>query len=180
MFLEAVGDNGFAPTAASCIPDTGDLYLSIGGRGTRGAVYRIRYPAGLRTLDPARGRQMAGEAKVAGLAARIAKGVTRRGPAGRRPQARLRALVAIRRHRTHFERSEIDDIIFTNAGHPDRYIRRAVADLLAAWSGSSRWGLAAEHAPGRHHLLPGKLSKSGPSRTSHWLAADPSWCRRCA
>ncbi len=46
-FLEATGDTGFAPTGLAVHPQTGDLYVSIGGRGTRGAVYRIRYPAGL-------------------------------------------------------------------------------------------------------------------------------------
>ncbi len=46
VFVEAVGDNGFAPTGAVVHPKTGDLYVSIGGRGTRGAVYRIRYPKG--------------------------------------------------------------------------------------------------------------------------------------
>jgi putative heme-binding domain-containing protein len=48
LFLEATGDNGFAPTALRVHPKTGDLYVTIGGRGTRGAVYRIRYPAGLK------------------------------------------------------------------------------------------------------------------------------------
>jgi putative membrane-bound dehydrogenase-like protein len=48
VFLETVGDNGFAPTGIVVHPDTGDLYISIGGRGTRGAVYRVRYPAGIR------------------------------------------------------------------------------------------------------------------------------------
>jgi putative heme-binding domain-containing protein len=47
LFLEATGDHGFAPTALCVHPRTGDLYVSIGGRGTRGAVYRIRYPAGM-------------------------------------------------------------------------------------------------------------------------------------
>jgi putative membrane-bound dehydrogenase-like protein len=51
VFLKSVGDNGFAPTAAAVHPRTGDLYVSIGGRGTRGAVYRIRHPAGLKSLD---------------------------------------------------------------------------------------------------------------------------------
>ena len=37
------------------IPNTGDLYISIGGRGTRGAVYRIRYPEGFKSCArPAR------------------------------------------------------------------------------------------------------------------------------
>jgi putative membrane-bound dehydrogenase-like protein len=43
VFLESLGDNGFAPTACAVDPKTGDLYVSIGGRGTRGAVYRIRH-----------------------------------------------------------------------------------------------------------------------------------------
>jgi putative heme-binding domain-containing protein len=43
VFLESQGDNGFAPTACAVDERTGDLYISIGGRGTRGAVYRIRH-----------------------------------------------------------------------------------------------------------------------------------------
>jgi putative membrane-bound dehydrogenase-like protein len=53
VFLESVGDNGFAPTAAVVHPVTGDLYVSIGGRGTRGAVYRVRYTRGARTMTAA-------------------------------------------------------------------------------------------------------------------------------
>jgi putative membrane-bound dehydrogenase-like protein len=47
VFLESVSDNGFAPTGMAVHPKTGDLFVSIGGRGTRGAVYRIRYPKGM-------------------------------------------------------------------------------------------------------------------------------------
>ncbi|MBS0207080.1 MAG: c-type cytochrome [Planctomycetes bacterium] len=42
LFMSAVGQHGFAPTDADVGPD-GSLYVSVGGRGTRGAVYRIRY-----------------------------------------------------------------------------------------------------------------------------------------
>ena len=42
-FLTVTGDNGFAPTGLAVHPKTGDLYISIGGRGTRGAVFRVRY-----------------------------------------------------------------------------------------------------------------------------------------
>lgn len=42
LFLEPVGTDGFAPTDACVAPD-GSLFISIGGRGTRGAVYRIEY-----------------------------------------------------------------------------------------------------------------------------------------
>ena len=40
-FLEATGDTGFAPTGLAVHPKTGEMYVSVGGRGTRGAVYRI-------------------------------------------------------------------------------------------------------------------------------------------
>lgn len=48
VFLEATGDNGFAPTGIAVHPKTGDLFVAIGGRGTRGGVYRVRYPKGVR------------------------------------------------------------------------------------------------------------------------------------
>jgi putative membrane-bound dehydrogenase-like protein len=44
-FMTGVGQFGFAPTDAAVGPD-GSLYVSIGGRGTRGGVYRIRHVAG--------------------------------------------------------------------------------------------------------------------------------------
>ena len=42
LFMSATGQNGFAPTDVEIGPD-GSLYVSVGGRGTRGAVYRIRH-----------------------------------------------------------------------------------------------------------------------------------------
>jgi putative membrane-bound dehydrogenase-like protein len=51
VFLEAVGDDGFAPTGMIVHPKTGDLYISIGGRGTRGAVYRVHYKNSLPKID---------------------------------------------------------------------------------------------------------------------------------
>lgn len=44
LFMSAVGQHGFAPTDAEIGPD-GSLYISVGGRGTRGGVYRIRHRA---------------------------------------------------------------------------------------------------------------------------------------
>ncbi len=41
-FLEPGAGDGFAPTSAAVNRQTGDIFVSIGGRGTRGAVYRIR------------------------------------------------------------------------------------------------------------------------------------------
>jgi putative membrane-bound dehydrogenase-like protein len=49
VFLEPTGTNGFAPTDVCVAPD-GSLYLTIGGRKTRGAVYRIEYVGDGKTL----------------------------------------------------------------------------------------------------------------------------------
>jgi putative heme-binding domain-containing protein len=51
-FLQSVGEDGFAPTALAVDASSGDLYVSIGGRGTRGAVYRVRYPSRLPDAKP--------------------------------------------------------------------------------------------------------------------------------
>jgi len=42
IFMSAIGAHGFAPTDAEVGPD-GSLYVSVGGRGTRGGVYRIHW-----------------------------------------------------------------------------------------------------------------------------------------
>ena len=42
VFLEAVGSNGFDPTDVVVAPD-GSLFISMGGRKTRGAVYHVEY-----------------------------------------------------------------------------------------------------------------------------------------
>ncbi len=39
-FMSGIGSFGFAPTDAAVAPD-GSLYISVGGRGTRGGVYRV-------------------------------------------------------------------------------------------------------------------------------------------
>lgn len=45
LFLSSAGDHGFAPTDAEVGPD-GSLFVSVGGRGTRGGVWRVSYPDG--------------------------------------------------------------------------------------------------------------------------------------
>lgn len=42
VFLEPIGTQGFAPTDLAVGPD-GSLFISIGGRKTRGAVYRVEF-----------------------------------------------------------------------------------------------------------------------------------------
>ncbi len=42
LFMSGTGQHGFAPTDVEIGPD-GSMYVCVGGRGTRGTVYRIRY-----------------------------------------------------------------------------------------------------------------------------------------
>ena len=42
LFMSGTGQNGFAPTDVEIGPD-GSMYVCVGGRGTHGTVYRIRY-----------------------------------------------------------------------------------------------------------------------------------------
>jgi putative heme-binding domain-containing protein len=42
VFMEPAGDTGFAPVGLAVGPE-GDLFVAIGGRGTVGSVYRVRY-----------------------------------------------------------------------------------------------------------------------------------------
>jgi len=44
LLMESSGDQGFAPTDVEVAPD-GSLLVSVGGRGTRGGIYRLRADA---------------------------------------------------------------------------------------------------------------------------------------
>ncbi len=125
VFLEAVGDNGFAPTGAAVHPETGDLYVSIGGRGTRGAVYRVRYPAGLKGAAP---RRVAPRSLDWGPG--LGEELVRRAES---PDAleRVRALSAVERHRQRVDTAIVERVIRANGGHADRYVRQAAARLVA-------------------------------------------------
>jgi putative heme-binding domain-containing protein len=137
IFLQASGENGFAPTAAAVDPDTGDLYVSIGGRGTRGGVYRIRYPAGMksiraedvarlqpspRSLDWQPGQQAAllRQAQDDDLA------------------VRWRAMLTIERHRVQFSPAQIVEAIQANVNQTDRLLRQTTARLLASLPDTER------------------------------------------
>jgi putative heme-binding domain-containing protein len=127
-FLEAVGDNGFAPTALAVHPTTGDLYVSIGGRGTRGAVYRIRYPAGMKGIEPEEVARLQPAPRSLEWRATMRKELLTRAVA-KDLLERVRALEAIRRHRVEFTSKQIDTVVKANRGEADRYVRQAVARL---------------------------------------------------
>ncbi len=130
LFLEAVGDNGFAPTGAAVDPASGDLYVSIGGRGTRGAVYRIRYLQGLpavRAADVAalQPHRRSLEWKADSQAEILARAT------GTDPAVRLGALNDLRRHRPHFTAEQVAQAIRANAGQANRSLRQAAVALFA-------------------------------------------------
>ena len=116
--IRAVGDEGFAPTDVVVHPTTGDLYVSIGGRGTRGAVYRVRYVENLRNGSQ-EGLGLAPLAIPAGVIDRATALVLDLPRLAESPRAgeRLRALDGLLRHREAF------------AGHADPKTTRAYIQL---------------------------------------------------
>lgn len=50
IFLETTGETGFAPVDLEVGP-AGDMFVAIGGRGTRGSVFRVRYMDSPRPRD---------------------------------------------------------------------------------------------------------------------------------
>jgi putative membrane-bound dehydrogenase-like protein len=140
VFLESVGTGGFAPTDVAVHPGTGDLYLSVGGRGTRGAVYRVRYaeqPTPEDTSAPAvwLPHELAWRPELRDflLAAATSGG----------DHDRLTALVSLRRHRDRLPAEDLPAAIRANWGRPDRLVRRATADLIAALDPPARQELGA-------------------------------------
>jgi putative membrane-bound dehydrogenase-like protein len=125
VFLQATGENGFAPTAAAVHPKTGDLYVSIGGRGTRGAVYRIHYSRGKaetrqRPEKALRNERLSDPARLVEQA--LADD----------PHQRRRALEAIESHSHRFNLEQLARVVRANSTHADRGLRQITAKLLAS------------------------------------------------
>jgi putative heme-binding domain-containing protein len=141
VFLESVGDNGFAPTGIVVHPETGDLYISIGGRGTRGAVYRIGYPAGLRPEASRQARALQPPARSLEWQPALTKRLPEQA-AGAGSLERLQALIDLRRHAEHFEAEALGKAIRANWGQSDPHLRSAAADLIACLPPAQRHALA--------------------------------------
>ncbi|QDV35281.1 DUF7133 domain-containing protein [Tautonia plasticadhaerens] len=159
VFLRATGSEGYAWTDAEVHPGSGDLFLSIGGRGTRGAVYRVRYE---------------GEGDARG----VAETERRRGGAGGRLEAgviggevgtdriveaagsddeleRLRALVELGRRGDAVPAGDLSRAIRGNWDHPDRLLRSASAALIRRLGPGDRVGLAASATSDRQRTTLG-------------------------
>jgi putative membrane-bound dehydrogenase-like protein len=125
VFLQAEGDNGFAPTAVVVHPSTGDLFIAIGGRGTRGAVYRVRFAMGIGMAKPIVAEVRPNSQKAddpAALADRAANGDA---------AGRLHALAALHKCFAEVSLESRERVIRANWNQSDRYLRAATARLIA-------------------------------------------------
>lgn len=130
VFIQAIGSNGFASTDVVVHPQSGDLYVSTGGRGTRGAVYRIRYTRNtgqneksVRPKTPSRTVSIGGPSSL--LMANMTD-----------PFHIRKTLHWFRKQYEQIPPQDIETLILKTWDHPDRYIRQACAALIALMNGS--------------------------------------------
>jgi putative membrane-bound dehydrogenase-like protein len=163
-FAESVGDAGFAPTDLAVDPVSGDLYVSVGGRGTRGGVYRIRATGARRTFTAAELAAVALPARSVDWSdARRAELIT--DALTGEPLARLHALNEIRRYVGQFDSRDIYNVVLPNRTHPDPNIRRAAVWLIRMLPGPRRDQLtAAGRTPAEHFALLAGGGRNTPVR----------------
>lgn len=128
VFAEATGTSGFAPTALAVHPKTGELFVSSGGRGTRGGVYAIRYdnatakpkplPMATPSLDFEKDRPARWLAECASDS----------------PRTRRVALESLTRWWNEAPwGAQVGTAVKPNLTHDDEYVRRAAARLGSMW-----------------------------------------------
>jgi putative heme-binding domain-containing protein len=128
VFAQSTGTSGFAPTALVVRPKTGELFISIGGRGTRGGVYRIGFDEA--EADP---KPLA----VAKRSLAFDGGATRQWLAdcsSDDAHKRRRALELIWRwwDKVDWGR-KLADAVKPNLAHGDRLVRRAAGKVGKQW-----------------------------------------------
>jgi putative heme-binding domain-containing protein len=143
VFVEPTGNLGFAVTDLVVHPRTGDLFISIGGRGTRGAVYRVRHtegfeklpnePKGLTAISP---RNLDWEPGLQPVLLSQAQSVD--------ASLRMKALTRILRHIQQFESDSLEEVVRSNWDHPDRYIRWKTSEIVAMLEESTQTDLHQE------------------------------------
>jgi putative heme-binding domain-containing protein len=153
VFLESTGSNGFAPTAAAIHPMTGDIYVSIGGRGTRGAVYRIHFaakPDAMETRKPNDWPKWGPEWKE-GLGQQLLD-------YSRPPYhsaVNLRALIDLKRHHARFAPKDLLAAIREHWSFSDRNIEQTIVALISVLPRESQRELIKEATTIPEKLLAG-------------------------
>jgi putative heme-binding domain-containing protein len=140
-FLEVTGEDGFAPTAAAVHPKTGDLFVSIGGRGTRGAIYRIRYPKGV-PIPPEDATRKKPAPLVLDWRASHADECLEQSVSKDLLQRR-RALEHLTRFADRVPPEKLVDVIRANWAQSDRLLRQATARLILKLPAEARARLTA-------------------------------------
>ena len=140
LFIEATGDNGFAPTAGAVDPHTGDLYLSIGGRGTRGAVYRIRHSEGFKTMKVADAAALQPMPRSLDWKPELSQTLIR-SALGKDLHERRKALELMARHIKQLDKKQVAEAITANAAQEDRGLRQAAQALFAGLDDTARSSL---------------------------------------
>lgn len=145
-FMKSVGENGFAPTDVVVHPETGELYVSIGGRGTRGAIYRVRYvgdSSGLRIQSEGPGATVPGPGtadSAAGLGGAPWTTLDWRPDLKQRCLeetvvddvfVRRRALAYLTRHVDRFSMEETRAAVTANWTQDDGRLRAGLTELIA-------------------------------------------------
>jgi putative heme-binding domain-containing protein len=133
-FAEAIGTSGFAPTGLAVHPLTGELFTSIGGRGTRGGVYRISYdnsPPGKPITLSKRSLDWSAEAGKKWLADCQWNGKWSDAGSFAEQRARRQALELILRHAEKFPWGEpLGPVIKQDLCFPDHLTRMAAARVV--------------------------------------------------
>lgn len=164
VFLEAIGTSGFAPTALAGSLDR-TLYVSTGGRGSRGAVYRLeRVPSGSDSASP---RAAPRDHAISDLNANRAKPDS--------PAQRRRALESFARDSNAVA---MERAIRANWNDPDRAIRQAVARLIRRLPAESQDALFSSAQTPNQLLVVGlALATVRPedvqTRIAEWLTQHP-------
>ncbi|WP_169977325.1 DUF7133 domain-containing protein [Tautonia rosea] len=175
IFLEPTGTEGFAWTDAEVHPLSGDLYLSIGGRGTRGAVYRVRFvEAPTHPVAPPASRTATADHELpAGvLPPNVALGQLLNASRSNDPLQRLRSLIALKRRQTSTPVNVLTTAIFPNLDHPDRLLRNASASIIAGLDATARSFLREHAATPQAQLTVGFGVASDDVETALTLAAN--------
>ncbi|MBX9656219.1 c-type cytochrome [bacterium] len=128
LFLEAVGSDGFAPTDAVVDPKSGDLLICIGGRGTKGAVYRIHYAEKAENLSLVDIEKLQPPPRDIDGGNSFSLAVTR-GARSTDPLAFRNALESMSRFVDQVDAPILDRLVSAGLDHPDKLIRQASANL---------------------------------------------------
>ncbi len=126
IFLEPKGNSGFAPTALDMNPLTGELFVCIGGRGTKGSVFRIRHQTNSDSASTLPYRVKRINPEKALITAESSPNLLER-----------RKAIEFLRFDPTLSAESISKIFSANAYHPDRFIRYATTKLIEAHEGQN-------------------------------------------